>query len=52
MLALPFGVVLALLFLPLAFLFLPVSHGGPVHWLLTGLGGIVARRRRARRLQG
>jgi tight adherence protein C len=25
----------------LAFIFLPVSQGGPVHWLLTGLGGIV-----------
>ena len=25
----------------LAFLFVPVTHGGPVHWLLTGLGVIV-----------
>lgn len=25
----------------LAFVFVPVAHGGPVHWLLTGLGGIV-----------
>ncbi len=25
----------------LVFSFVPVTHGGPVHWLLTGLGGIV-----------
>ena len=25
----------------LVFVFVPVAHGGPVHWLLTGLGGIV-----------
>jgi tight adherence protein C len=25
----------------LAFMFAPISHGGPMHWLLTGVGGIL-----------
>jgi tight adherence protein C len=33
--------VLALVVAALVFVFVPVAHGGAVHWLLTGLGGIV-----------
>jgi tight adherence protein C len=32
---------LAVALAALVFMFVPVAHGGPVHWLLTGLGGIV-----------
>ena len=33
--------VLAIGFAALAFMFAPLGHDGPMHWLLTGLGGLV-----------